>query len=210
MSFPLALPPLDPAFEILISSQGMSQGLQQTQGLQLFPRASVAIGRAQFGAQWRNVDSSTANGVAALFAKYGKPIGKTQIEATVRYRIRTGHSGTAAPTAWEFAAAATHNFGKASVRAIAEYSPDEFGRGPSLFVEAGPSFTMGRTRLTAAVGHRMRRADPDYSTFNIGMSRTVATKLILDARLHATDRPGWARVSGRGWWSRRGSPCENH
>jgi len=188
MPLPLALPPADPGFEILISSQGMSQGLAQTEGIQLFPRAFVRLGNAQAGVQWRNIDSPTANGVAALFAKYGRAIGKGQVDLAVRYRIRTGQRGPGNHTAWEFSGSGRRSFGNVSVQASLEYSADEFGRGKSLYAEVVPALKLDRFRISAGLGRRYRERDSDYTSVNLGLSRSVGEHVTLDARYFATDR----------------------
>jgi hypothetical protein len=188
MVFPLALPPPDPGFEILISSQGMSQGLLLTEGIQLFPRATLRMGSAQLGVQWRNVDSPAADGVAALFAKYSRRAGKVRVDVTARYRIRTGHRGLGKPTSWEFSAAGRRSFGKLAIQASADFSPQEFGNGRSLYAEIVPVLDLGESRISAGIGRRFRQSGPNYTTFNLGIARTVASKVTLDARIHATDR----------------------
>jgi hypothetical protein len=188
MVFPLALPPADPGFEILISSQGMSQGLLLTEGIQLFPRATVRMGSAQLGVQWRNVDSPAADGVAALFAKYSWRAGKVQLDVTGRYRIRTGHTGLGEATSWEFSAAGRRSFGKLAFQAGVDFSPQEFGNGRSLYAEIGPVFDVGGSRISAGIGRRFRQRDPNYTSFNLGIGKTLASKVTLDARFHATDR----------------------
>src|SRR4026207_1082242 len=106
MPLPLALPPPDPGLEIALSSQGMSQGIAQTDGFQLFPRVFVRMGAAQLGVQWRNISSPAATGVAAFFLKSGRRVGKTQLEFAAAYRVRTGAQGPGDATAWEFSATA--------------------------------------------------------------------------------------------------------
>ena len=190
MPLPLALPPADPGFEILVSSQGMSQGLPITDGIQLFPRLTVRIGRVQAGAQWRNVDSPAGNGVAALFAKYDRKIGQWQADATVRYRIRTGFTGVGRATSWEFSASGRRSFGNAAILASADYSPEEFGRGHSFYAEISPSVAIGPTRISGGIGRRYRETDSAYTSGNLGVSSAVSKAISLDARLYATDRAG--------------------
>jgi hypothetical protein len=188
MPLPLALPPADPGFEILISSQGMSQGLPITDGIQAFPRLTVRVGRVQAGVQWRNVDSPAGNGVAAIFAKYDRKIGQWQADATVRYRMRTGFTGVGRAASWEFSAGVRRSFGKAAILASADYSPEEFGRGQSFYAEISPSIAIGPTRISGGIGRRYRETDFAYTNGNLGVSRAIGKAITLDARLYATDR----------------------
>ena len=70
---PFDLPPPDPAAEIFVSSHGMSKGIGQSDGPQIIPKASLRLGAVQFGAQWKNVTSTSANGEGALFANASDP-----------------------------------------------------------------------------------------------------------------------------------------
>jgi len=185
----LALPPPDPGFEIVVSRPGMSQGLAQTDGLQIFPRAFVQLGAVRVGGQWRNLDSATANGVAALFASVARTVGKTQLDATVRYRIKTGAAPGSSPRAWEFSLGARRTFGKFGLRLSADFSPKEFAVGKSLYVEFGPTFDLSRTtRISANIGRREREDEPDYTSFNAGISRVLAKPIALDLRYFRTNR----------------------
>ena len=188
MPVPLALPPVDPGFEMLISSQGMSQGLALTDGIQFFPRLTVRVGRVQAGGQWRNVDSPAANGVAAVFARYERNLGQWQADATVRYRMRTGFTGIGKADSWEFSASARRSFGRASIAASADYSPEEFGRGQSFYAEASPSVTFGAVRISGAIGRRYRETEPAYTSANVSVGKSIGKSLVVDVRLHATDR----------------------
>lgn len=194
-----ALPPPDPGLEMIVSQPGMSQGLSQTNGIQFFPRAFVRIGNARIGGQWRNLDSATANGVAALFANVAGKGGKIQFEMAARYRIKTGANGAAHSHAWEFSLGARRSFGRLGVRFDGDYSPDEFGSGPSLWVQAGPSFRINKsTEVSANIGRRERAGAPDYTALNAGISAIVSRNLAIDLRYFATDRSSLSeRYRGR-------------
>ena len=191
MPLPFALPPPDPGFELFIASRGMSQGIAQTDGMQVRPRLLVRMGNAQLGAQWRNVSSPAADGVAMLFARYGRKVGKLQLEGTATYRIRTRVTRSFKATAWEFTGTARRGFDGWDARLEVQYSPDEFGNGRSVYVEAGPAIELApATRLSANIGRRERRGAPDYTSFNFGVTTVVRERLSLDARFFDTDRSG--------------------
>ena len=195
----LALPPPDPGFELVLASQGMSQGISQTDGIQVVPRAYVRIGSAQIGGQWRNIRSRSATGVAAFFLKFSGKVGGTQLEAGAAYRVRTGVKTSADSKAWEFSGGARKNFGRLGLRIGAEYSPIEFGDGQSLYVDLGPAFDVDQvTKVSVNIGRRERDGGPDYTSFNAGISRVIGRRLTLDARYYRTDRAGLdARYRGR-------------
>jgi hypothetical protein len=186
---PFALPPPDPGFEILLSSQGMSQGVALTDGPQIFPRVYLDVGDAQVGVQWRNLDSPAASGVAALFARYRHEIERIQLDFVARYRIRTGTSGPVDRTSWEFSASARTMSGPLILQVAAEYSPTEFGGGDSLYVEFVPGVTVdGATTISAGLGLRLRDWGADHRAFNLGVSRSIGRSLTLAVRYHDTDR----------------------
>lgn len=182
------LPPPDPAFEITLSSQGMSQGLSQTDGIQIVPRAFVRLGRARIGAQWRNISSPTADGVLALFVRYRHDFDKGWIDAGIVYRIRTGANPSSDSEAWEFNVGARRSFGKLGLRLSADYAPQEFGSGRSLYVELGPSFDIAAVRLSANLGRRERAGGPDYTALNVGAGLSLPQGLTFDVRYYRTDR----------------------
>lgn len=193
MPLPFALPPPDPGFELFVASRGMSQGIAQTEGIQVRPRLIVRIGNAQIGGQWRNVTSPATDGVAMLFARYGRKVGQLQLEGTASYRIRTGLKRGFEATAWEFTGTARRGFDGWDARLEVQYSPDDFGSGRSVYAEAGPAIELApATRLSANVGRRERRTGPDYTSFNLGLTTVVRERLSLDARLFDTDRSGLA------------------
>jgi len=185
----LAFPMPDPGFELLIASHGTSQGVRQTDGIQVFPRAFVRIGEVQIGGQWRNVSSPSAHGVAALFMKYRHIFRGGQIDAGMFYRIRTNAKEYRNSRAWEFSVSGRHSLGPLGLQVKADYSPKDFDQGKSVYVEIGPSFEIDKvTNLSGGVGRRERDRGPEYTSFNVGISRTHQQKLILDARYYQTNQ----------------------
>jgi hypothetical protein len=188
MPMPFGLPPPDPGFEMLVASHGMSQGLSQTDGIQVFPRASVRLGAVQVGGQWRNITSPSASGVAAFFVKVRHRFGQTELELGGAYRLKTGAPATRDNRAWEYSALLRRRVGRFGFRALAEYSPREFDAGRSLYVDTGASLDLKRgASLSANLGRRERDGAPDYTSFNLGLSQVVGQKLVLDARGYWTD-----------------------
>ena len=189
MPVPFALPPPDPGFEISLASRGVSQGVVQTDGVQIIPRAFVRIGAVQIGAQWKNVSNPSASGVAALFLRANQTFGETQIDARAAYRIRTGTQASADIGAWEFSGGASRRFGRLGLRINAEYSPKDFESGQSLYLEWGSTVDVGQaTTISANLGRRERDRGPDYTSFNAGISRLFQQRLLLDGRYHRTNR----------------------
>jgi hypothetical protein len=189
MPMPFGLPPPDPALELFVASQGMSQGLSQTEGAQVIPRAYLRLGDVHAGLFWRNIDSPVATGILAVFARASRKHRATQLDLTALYRTRTGAQRPTVRHAWEFDATLRQGFGRLGLRLNAEFAPREFELGKSWFVEFGPSFQIAKgTNLFANIGRRERSGAPDYHSINIGLSRAVGGKIVLDARYYTTDR----------------------
>jgi hypothetical protein len=187
MLMPLGLPPADPGFELFAASNGMSQGLLQTDGPQVIPRVTLRFGALQVGAQWRNITSPVASGIAAFFVKWSRKLGRTQVEMALFDRYRTGAKGPVDRQAWEVDAAVRHSLGRLGLRVIAEYSPKEFEAGPSLYLEGGPNIHVTKAAsLSVNVGRRERAGAPDYTTFNAGVTQVLG-KVSLDVRLYGTN-----------------------
>ena len=185
----LALPPPDPGFELLIASQGMSDGISQTRGIQVIPRAFVGVGAFRVGGQWRNVDSPRHTGIVALFFELSSEVRKFQLDGAILYRMRTGVKGDIAGKPWGFSGSATRTFGRISLRIRADYDPKDFGGGNSLFMEFGPTVKPDNlTRISANVGRRECAGCRDYTSYNVGVSRSFPGGATLDARFYGTDR----------------------
>ena len=185
----LALP-IDPAVEIIVATTGMTQGTAQTDGAQIKPRVYLKIGQVQAGVLWRNIDGDLASGVGVLFVRTSRKLGRLQLDGGIAYRLRTGVKVPHKSHAWEFNAGLRREVGKLSLGAIVEYSPREFEKGYSLYVEGGPTVPLSKTvKVSANIGRRERRGAPDYSAVNLGLTKTVIDGLAVDLRYFATSKP---------------------
>ena len=186
-----ALPPPDPAIEILVATRGMSKGISQTEGPQMIARGSVKFKDVQFGLQWKNVTSTRADGEAAAFANVTHKFGQLQVNGGVAYKFQTGVREPTDNTSWEFTAGANRKFGRVTARVNAIYSPDDLGPArKSLFVEGGPAVQFGKDwTASAAIGHRSRDRGIDYTAWNAGVGKTLHG-VQLDLRYYDTNRSG--------------------
>jgi uncharacterized protein (TIGR02001 family) len=182
------LPPPDPGFEFFVASRGISKGLAQTEGPQFIPKAFVQMGPVQLGGQWKNVTSPVAEGEGAIFANASRAVGPVQLNVGITYKFQTAVRGPTDSKAWEFTGGLSGKHKRFGARLNAVYSPDDFGSTrQSLYVEAGPSLEIDKTtRLSANLGRRERKGSPDYTSFNIGATKTLFKKLALDLRYYDT------------------------
>ncbi len=185
-----ALPPVDPGFEISAATQGMSKGLLQSNGPQVVSRATLKSGRFHLAGQWKNVSTNSAKGEASLSAGWGGKAGSFDLGASVAYKALTSASGSGNRRSVELSGNASRKFGDVGLKASAVFSPNDLGSTKqSLYVEGGPSFDLpAKFKLSANIGHRWRQRSPNYTSFNIGVSRTVLKVLTADVRVYDTDR----------------------
>ena len=185
-----ALPPFEPRFEMVVSSRGMSKGIEQAAEPQVIPKAYLDIGDAEFGGQWKNVTSSTGTGEASAFINASRDFGAFSLTIGAAYKVQTGAVPGADTDSLEVSAGVSRNFGRMSLGFNAFYTPDDLGDTKrSLYVEGGPAFALTRTlRLSANLGRRTRVNGVDYVAGNIGVTKTIAAHLGLDLRYYQTNR----------------------
>ena len=188
---PFDLPPPDPGVEIVLATRGMSKGLSQTDGPQVLGKAFLALGDFQAGGQWKNVNSSSADGEASFFITAARKVGTVQLSGGVAYKALTGLDSPADSTCWEFTGSASRKFGPVTARVNAIFSPDDLGSARrSLFVEAGPAVQLAKGwTASAAAGVRRRVNGADYTAFNAGVTK-AAGPFQLDLRYYDTNRSG--------------------
>lgn len=194
-----AVSPIVTAFEFSVASQGMSKGLLQSEGAQFVIRPSIKARGFQLGAQWKNISTNSAKGEASIIGGWSGKAGAADLNASLAYKLLTSASGSGNRHSWEATARMSRKFGKlgASISAVA--SPDDLGSTrESLYVEGGPSMDLpARFRLSANVGHRWRSGSPDYTSFNVGVSRPVLKVLTAEVRLYDTNRGELGRTYER-------------
>lgn len=184
------LPPLQPRVEIVVSSEGMSKGLAQTDGGQLIGRLELSRGNFHIGGQLKNIDSPSADAESALFAGFRGRAGRFEIGGSVSYKRWLSTSGAGDGEAIELAIAASRPIGPATIRLSLVYSPDELGAtGESLFAELGGSVSVSRRwSLGFGLGRRERARQPDYTAFNAGATLALDRRFSVDLRYHDSDR----------------------
>ena len=169
----------------------MSKGAAQTDGPQLVAKGFLRLEDIQFGLQWKNLSSTSADGEGSAFLSASRKFGSLQLSGSVAYKFYTGVRGRPDATSWEFTAGASRKFGPVTARLNAIFSPDDLGSARrSLFVEAGPAVQLARGwTASAAIGHRSRVNGADYTAFNAGIGKAVGP-VQLDLRYYDTNRSG--------------------
>ena len=187
---PFDLPPPDPSIEFSIASRGYSKGVAQTDGPQLVVRPEVAFGALRLGAYAKNVTSPDYDGEAGALAGYRRSFGKTEISGSAAFKHLINRARGVDKGAVEFVFAATRAVGDLKPRISLTYSPDDLGSTrQTAFLEAGTSYQIDR-RTSASAGLAVRRRDggPDYTSFNVAVTRTLAGPFTAEARLYDTSK----------------------
>lgn len=182
-----------------VASQGMSKGILQSEGAQFIIRPSLRLRQFQLGAQWKNISTNSAGGEASVIAGWSGKTGKVELGASAAYKVLTSASGSGNRRSFEFSGSISRKFGKLGLRASAVFSPDDLGSTrKSLYAEGGPSLDLpARFRVSANIGHRWREGSPNYTSFNVGVSRPVLKVLTADLRLYDTDQGELGRTYER-------------
>lgn len=183
------LPPTDPGIEISAATKGMSKGLLQSNGPQVVSRATLTTGQFQLGGQWKNISTNSAKGEASAIAGWSGKAGPFDLGASAAYKALTSASGSGNRRSVELSGNASRKFSGVGLKASAVFSPNDLGSTrQSLYVEGGPSFDLpAKFKLSANIGHRWRQRSPNYTSFNVGVSRTVLEVLTADIRLYDTN-----------------------
>lgn len=194
-----AVPPVVPAFEFSVATQGMSKGILQSEGAQFIIRPGLKARTFQLGAQWKNISTNSAKGEASIIGGWSGKAGGFDVGGSLSYKILTSASGSGNRRSWEATGRMSRKIGKLGISASAVFSPDDLGATEqSLYVEGGPSLDLPlRLRLSANLGQRWRKGSPDYTSYNIGVSRAVLKGLTADVRLYDTNRGELGRTYER-------------
>ncbi|HVQ10119.1 MAG TPA: hypothetical protein VMS43_16970 [Allosphingosinicella sp.] len=186
----LDLPPPAPSIEFVLASRGYSKGLAQTDGVQALIRGEVELGALSVAAQWKNVDSSGANGEAQGRIGAGGNVGGFALEAGVGYKLLTGLPSSADEDTVEFTGSASRAFGPFEPRIALTFSFDDLGATrQSLYAEAGAALRVApHTRLSVYVGRRARSGGDDYTAFGAGIAQQIGEHIIAELRYHDSAR----------------------
>lgn len=181
---------LDPGVEVSLATEGMSKGILQSEDPQFIGRFVVKADRLTLATQWKNVTSSLGDGEVSASANLALPTKAVDVAVGVNYKHLTGVRGDGDVDAWELNGSAQRKLGKVTLRFTTVYSPNDIGStGRSLYMEAGPSLDLGKGwKISGAVGRRSRANALDYRSYNVGVAKSVAGKMIIEARYFGTDR----------------------
>lgn len=189
---PFNLPPPVPAFDLTVATHGMSKGISYSDGPQVIPRVSIKSGGFQAGALWKNITSTQGAGETQLFVGWSGKAGGLDLGAMAAHRMVTGITNHRADNqSWEFTGTGGYKFSKAvGLKATVIYSPDDLGATRrSVYVEAGPTLALPDGFVaSAAIGRRERTGAPNYTSYNAGVSKTIAKRMTVDVRYYGTNR----------------------
>ena len=90
----------------------------------------------------------------------------------------------------ELAGSVSRAIGPASARLGVTWSPDDIGStGRTIYWEAGLGYRLGRsTTASVNLGRRERDGGDDYTSFNVGLARSLGDGFTAELRWYDTDR----------------------
>ena len=180
----------DPGIEVSIATRGISKGLTQTDGAQLVVRPELAFGDFYLGAYAKNVTSTTSDGEAGPAIGLRTSAGGFNLAASATLKLSIDPAEGSDAEAVELAGSVARRFGPLNLRLGVTWSPNDLGTtGESTWIEGTTAYDLGSDFVTsAALGLRERDGGPDYTAFNVGISRTFFGHLTADIRWYDTDR----------------------
>ena len=180
----------DPGIEISIATRGISKGLTQTDGAQVVVRPELAFGDIYLGAYAKNVTSTTSDGEGGPVIGLRTSAGGFNLVASATGKLSIDPTEGSDPEALELAGSAARRLGPLNLRLGITWSPDDLGStGESTWIEGTTTYDLGADfAASAAIGFRERDGGPDYTAFNVGISRTFFGHLTADIRWYDTDR----------------------
>lgn len=187
---PFDVPPPLPSFEVSLASRGYSKGLAQTDGPQVLIRPEIAFGSVRLGAYAKNTTSPDYDGEVGAYIGVRKSWGNTELGGIATVKKLVDAAPNIDTTALELSISATQTIGRLKPRLSLTYSPDELGStGRSEYWEAGSSYQIDRdTSASAGIGIRERTGGPDYTSYNAGLTRTLAGRFAADVRFYGTNK----------------------
>lgn len=182
------LPPPVPHIEFILASNGISKGLQQTEGPQLVIRPELEWGPITLLGYWKNVDSPTADGEVGVSLAVEQSLGGFDLSGAAIFKRSTDAPRSVDREALELAASVGRTIGPVRARASLIYSPDDLGSTRrSFYWEGGLTYTVVQgTQLSANLGRREREGAPDYTSFNFGITQRLWRGISADVRYFDT------------------------
>ena len=144
----------------------------------------------RIGTYAKNVTSPTFDGEFGTLVGYRKSFGRTELSGSAAIKHLINPVQGIDKAALEVAFGATHAIGDLKPRVSITYSPDDLSTtGRSAFWEAGASYQFGKkTSGSAGIGVRSRTGGPDYTSFNVGLTRTLIGPFTAEVRLYDTNK----------------------
>ena len=180
----------DPGIEISVATRGISKGLSQTEGPQLVVRPELAFGDVYLGGYAKNVTSTTSEGEGGPTIGLRTRAGGFDLAASATFKLSIDPAEGSDAEVLELSGSAAHRLGPLNLRLGVTWSPNDLGTtGESTWIEGATTYNLGHDFVaSAALGLRERDGGPDYTAFNVGISRIFFGHLTVDVRWYGTDR----------------------
>lgn len=186
---------------VAVTSDYIFRGVSQTNEHPA-PQAGVDVGykfayagfwasHVDFTGDPTDFETDFYGGIKPTFAGFSFDIGAI-------YYGYTGQGPGHKDDYWEAKVAVSKAVGKASIGAVAFYSPNFFGEtDDAWYYEVNGAYPVfKRLSVSGAVGHQDVSYHGDYTTWNAGATFALTEKIGLDVRYYDTDHHGFGDIYG--------------
>lgn len=184
------LPPPVPAIEIVVSNEGVSKGLQETDGAQVRGTLELGMGAFTIGTSLKNQDGTDGDLESETYIGVTKKIAGFDVGAQVAYKANVRNAPKGGDNeAVEFEGSIARTFGPVTGKVSHTYSPNDLGyTGRSHYTAGLVGVKMGGMTVSGGVGRRDREFAADYTAYNAGVTLHLMKGINLDTRYYTTNK----------------------
>jgi uncharacterized protein (TIGR02001 family) len=185
------LPPPTPIVEVVVASEGISDGVRETDGIQTKVEARLESGPLFGGVSYRNTEHLSDNpdvGEANAFVGAHGTVAGFGIEGRMTYKHRTADRVVGDRDTVEFEGRVNRQVGPFNATAGLEYNPDDLGlAGETFYAKGGVETTVTEgTSLSAGIGRGWGDNYPTYTSYNAGVTQSLGDAVAFDVRYYGT------------------------
>lgn len=186
------LPPPTPSVEIVVQTEGMSDGVRQTPGAQLQADFRLTSGPVFGGVSYKNIGDlieGFETGETNAYVGVSTEVEGFSVSLSAAYK-RLTTTTVLDSEALEIAGEVSRDVGILTPRVFFEYSPDDLGdTGRVILGGAGLNARVGDSLLLGAEVLRSdNRNGTTYTAWNAGARYRVHRNVSLEVRYYDTDR----------------------
>jgi uncharacterized protein (TIGR02001 family) len=184
------LPPPTPVVEVVVSSEGMNDGVRATDALQVQTDFRLDSKNVYIGATYKNVariDKNPEDGEAHAYIGARQTVAGFGVDGRATFKTLTG-KGISDRSAVEFEGNASRDFGQVAATVGIEYSPNDFRSAGETFYARGDLSTpvTPTTTVSGGVGRGWGDNSATYTAYNVGVTQSLLKGVSADVRFFGT------------------------